>query len=74
MPLEMSAGEDPQLYQAYRKLFRRASTEEELLVARQALPPLRTQDREWLWEYTYPTPFYTLSYQRHFKWLDFVVK
>jgi hypothetical protein len=74
MPLEMSEWEDPQLYQVYRKLFRRASTEEELLVARQALPPLWTRDREWLWEYTYPIPIYTLSYCRAIKWLNFVVK
>jgi hypothetical protein len=70
----MSEWQDPQLYQTYRKLFRRASTEEELLVSREALPPLHTWDCEWLWEYSDPTPIYTLLYQRAIKWLDFVVR
>jgi hypothetical protein len=74
MPLEMAEWEDPQLYQAYRKLAQRAHTEEDWLVARQALPPARTRDCEWLWEYDYPTPIYTLSYRRAIKWLNFIVK
>jgi hypothetical protein len=74
MPLKMSKWEDPQLRQTWQKLFWRARTEEELLVTWQALPPLRTRDCEWLWEYSYPTPFYTLSYQRAIKWLDFIAK
>jgi hypothetical protein len=61
MPLKMSQGPDPQCYHAYRKLWRKAQrceedreSEEYMMVAQQALPPLRTPDQEFYWEYLYP--------------------
>jgi hypothetical protein len=50
----MSQGLDPQLYHTFRKLWRKAETEEDMMVARQALPPLRTPDHKFYWEYLYP--------------------
>jgi hypothetical protein len=58
----------------YWKLFWRAATEEDMMVARQVLPPLLTTNQEFYWEYTYPLVLLPLMSKEEDDWQEYCQK